>query len=73
MKKIIAMLMKANLQRLSVQMIQNQKTSRTFCLKCEDCEYTTKEELYMVKRSSKLHIQCEECALTLPYSSRLEL
>ena len=42
--KVIAMLMNANLQRLSVQMIQNQKASWIF-LKCEDCEYTTKEEL----------------------------
>ena len=72
-KKMIVMLIKTNLQRLSVQMIQNQKTSWTFCLKCEDCEYTTKEELYLVKHFSKLHIQCVECGLTLPYSSSLEL
>ena len=46
MKKFIAMLMKANLQRLSVQMIQNQKASckKKSTLKCEDCEYTTKQE-----------------------------
>ena len=48
MDKVIAMLMNANLQRLSVQMIQNQKEIRrkkTINFKCEDCEYTTKEEL----------------------------
>ena len=47
MDKVIAMLMNANLQRLFVQMIQNQETlwERNITLKCEDCEYTTKEKL----------------------------
>ena len=48
MDKVIAMLMNANLQRLSVQMIQNQKAlwkKKKITLKCEDCEYTTKEKL----------------------------
>ena len=47
MDKGIAVLMNANLQRPSVQMIQNQKASwkKKKTLKCEDCEYTTKEEL----------------------------
>ena len=48
MDKVIAMLMNANLQRLSVQMIQNQdalweEEKKNF--KCEDGEYKTKEEL----------------------------
>ena len=46
MEKVIVMLMKAILQRLCVQMIQNQKTSLDEKkIKCEDCEYTTKEDL----------------------------
>ena len=48
MDKVIAMLMNANLQRLFVQMIQNQKAlwkKKKITLKCEDCEYTTKEKL----------------------------
>ena len=42
-------------------------------LKCEDCEYTTKGEPYLVKHSTKLHNQYVECGLALPYSSSLEL
>ena len=48
MDKVIAMLMNANLQRLSVQMIQNQEAlweEEKITLKCEDCDYTTKEKL----------------------------
>ena len=68
------MLMKLNLHRLFVQMIQKQNTSwKKTNLKCEDCEYTTKEELYLVKHSAKLHNLLVECGLTLPYSSSLEL
>ena len=66
--------MKPNLQRLFVQMIQKQNTSwKKTNLKCEDCEYTTKGELYLVKHSAKLHNQFVVCGLTLPYSSSLEL
>ena len=46
MDKVIAMLMNANLQRLSVQMIKIRRLmEKEITLKCEDCEYTTKEEL----------------------------
>ena len=48
MDKVIALLMNANLQILFVQMIQNQKAlwkKKKITLKCEDREYTTKEEL----------------------------
>ena len=61
--------MKLNLQRLFVQNTSWKKTN----LKCEDCEYTTKGELYLVKHSAKLHNQFVECGLALPYSSSLEL
>ena len=55
-------------------MIQKQNTSwKKTNLKCEDCEYTTKGELYLVKHSAKLHNQFVECGLALPYSSSLEL
>ena len=68
------MLMKANLQRLFVQMIQKQNTSwKKTNLKCEDCKYTTKGELDLVKHSAKLHKQFVEWGLALPYSSSLEL
>ena len=61
--------MKLNLQRLVVQMIQKQNTSwKKTNLKCEDGEYTTKEELYLVKYSAQLHNQFVECGLALPYS-----
>ena len=74
MENVIVMLMKPNLQRLFVQMIQKQNTSwKKTNLKCEDCEYTTKGELYLVKHSAKLHNQFVECGLALPYSSSLEL
>ena len=48
MDKVIAMLKNANLQRLSVQMIQNQEAlleEEKITLKCEDCEYTIKEKM----------------------------
>ena len=68
------MLMKLNQQRLFVQMIQKQNTSwKKTNLKCEDCQYTTKGELYLVKYSAKLNSQFIECGLALPYSSSLEL
>ena len=55
-------------------MIQKQNTSwKKTNLNCEDCEYTTKGELYLVKHSAKLHDQFVECGLALPYSSSLEL
>ena len=74
MEKVIVILMELNLQRLFVQMIQMQNTSwKITYLKCEDCEYTTKGELYLVKHSTNLHNQFVECGLALPYSSSLEL
>lgn len=46
MDKVIAMLMNANLQRLSVQMIKIRRLmEKEITLKCDNCEYTTKEEL----------------------------
>ena len=43
MDKVIAMLMNANLQRLSVQMIKIRRLmEKEITLKCDDCEYTTK-------------------------------
>ena len=46
MDKVIAMLMSANLQRLSVQMIKIRRLmEKEITLKCDNCEYTTKEEL----------------------------
>ena len=41
MDKVIAMLMNANLQRLYLQRLME----KDITLKCDDCEYTTKEEL----------------------------
>ena len=62
MEKVIVMLIKSNLQRLFVQMIQKQNTSwQKTNLKCEDCEYTTKGELYLMNHSAKLHDQLVEC------------
>ena len=73
MEKVTVMLMKPNLQRLFVQMIQKQNTSwKKTNLKCEDCEYTAKGKLYLVKHSGKLHNQFVECG-ALPYISSLEL
>ena len=59
MDKVIVMLMKANIHRLSVQMIVNQKTSwkKELTFKCETCEYITKEEQNLVKHANKLHSQ----------------
>ena len=55
---------KLNLQKLFVQMFQKQNTSwKKTNLKCEDCEYTTKGELYFVKHSAKLQNQFVECGL----------
>ena len=66
--------MKPNLQRRFVQTIQKQNTSwKKTNFKCEDCEYTTKGKLYMVKHSAKFHNQFVACGLALPYSSSLEL
>ena len=46
MDKVIAMLMNANLRRLSVQMIKIRRLmEKEITLKCDNCEYTTKEEL----------------------------
>ena len=46
MDKVIAMLMNANLQRLSVQMIKIRRLmEKEITLKCDNCEYTNKEEL----------------------------
>ena len=68
-KKVIVMLMKLNLQGLFVQMIQEQNSSwKKTNFKFEDCEYTTKGELYVVNHSAKLHNQFVESGLALPYS-----
>ena len=46
--------MKPNLQRLFVQMNQKQNTSwKKTNLKCEDCEYPIKGELYLMLHSAK--------------------
>ena len=46
MDKVIAMLMNANLQRLSVQMIKIRRfMENEITLKCDNREYKTKEEL----------------------------
>ena len=40
--------------------------------KCEDCEYTTREKLDLVKHAENIHHQCAECGLDLPSKSSLK-
>jgi predicted RNA-binding Zn-ribbon protein involved in translation (DUF1610 family) len=41
--------------------------------KCEDCDYKTKEEQYLLKHAEKLHYQCPKCGETLYSRSSLKV
>ena len=41
--------------------------------KCDDCEYTSKEEQHFRRHTEEVHFQCAECNLKFKSESSLKL